>query len=315
MNKKSNQPIILVENEVTAGGVYDHWQDATGERYQYPNQYKNKVLEGRRFIYYRGSRRADGTKQTPEYFGHGVIGETYVDPTTDTSTPKRTWKWLCNIAEYSPFESPVLFKKMTGDYYEQISQNQWGVAVRELSEDVYKEILTAGGVEVGASSFSTQDAPIPTQITAKNSLLSKLAQETNNPQWAMSYLSKYTKEIGDLGERIVLEHFEKILQVKAQKSLRWVASLGEKPGYDIEYCLDKTIKGIEVKATTASCFASIQLTANELKAAEEMQDNYYLVLVASVLSSKPAIEVIQNPVKHIEQGKLTLKPVAYRISL
>jgi hypothetical protein len=46
--------LVLVENEVTAGGRYDHWQDVTGERYQFPNQYRGKVTTGRPFIYYRG---------------------------------------------------------------------------------------------------------------------------------------------------------------------------------------------------------------------------------------------------------------------
>ena len=55
-------PLVLVENEVTAGGRYDHWQDVTGERYQFPNQYRNKVITDRPFIYYRGVRRADGSR-------------------------------------------------------------------------------------------------------------------------------------------------------------------------------------------------------------------------------------------------------------
>lgn len=49
--------LVLVENEVTTGGHYDHWQDVTGERYQFPNQYRGKVTPGRPFIYYRGVRR------------------------------------------------------------------------------------------------------------------------------------------------------------------------------------------------------------------------------------------------------------------
>ena len=193
MNKK-DAPIILVENEVTAGGIYDHWQDATGERYQYPNQYKNKIIEGRRFIYYKGSRRADGTKQTPEYFGHGVIGEIFIDPMTDTLKPKRNWKWMCNIAEYSPFETPVLFKKPTKEYYEKIKKNQWSVAVREISETTYKEILKAGRVEIGPPTFSTRTISLPEQLEEKNSLLTKLAEGIVNPQWGISYLSKYTKD-------------------------------------------------------------------------------------------------------------------------
>src|SRR5438046_3155090 len=93
-------PIVLVENEVTAGGHYDHWQDVTGERYQFPNQYRNKVLPGRRFVYYRGARRITGRRAIPEYFGYGVIGEVEVDLSAQASGA-RTRKWTCVIEDYS----------------------------------------------------------------------------------------------------------------------------------------------------------------------------------------------------------------------
>jgi hypothetical protein len=73
-------PIVLVENEATAGGLYDHWQDVTGERYQFPNVYRGKILPGTPFVYYRGVRRADGKRGHAEYFGAGVIGDVYPDP-------------------------------------------------------------------------------------------------------------------------------------------------------------------------------------------------------------------------------------------
>jgi hypothetical protein len=50
--------LILIENEVTVGGRYDHWQDVTGKRYQFPNQYRGKVLTGRPFVCYREARAA-----------------------------------------------------------------------------------------------------------------------------------------------------------------------------------------------------------------------------------------------------------------
>jgi hypothetical protein len=31
--------LVLVQNEVTAGGHYDFWDDVTGVRYNFPNQY------------------------------------------------------------------------------------------------------------------------------------------------------------------------------------------------------------------------------------------------------------------------------------
>ena len=45
--------LVLVENEVTYGGQYDHWQGLIGVSYRFPNQYRNKISSGRRFIYYR----------------------------------------------------------------------------------------------------------------------------------------------------------------------------------------------------------------------------------------------------------------------
>ena len=104
------QPLVLVENERTAGGNYDHWQDATGERYQFPNGYKNKVLQGRRFIYYRGARKADGSRRTPEYFGHGIIGEVIEDPSNEPDEGKSKRKWIAAISDFTPFIQPVEFK-------------------------------------------------------------------------------------------------------------------------------------------------------------------------------------------------------------
>ena len=94
------EALVLVENEMTAGGLYDHWEDVTGERYQFPNQYRNKVVTGRPFVYYRGVRRADGSRGTAEYFGCGVVGSVYQDPANDPSAPKAGWKWICEVEEY-----------------------------------------------------------------------------------------------------------------------------------------------------------------------------------------------------------------------
>ena len=49
-------PLILVQNDRTAGGQYEHWRDIVGERYHFPNQYKNRIEAADRFVYYRGSR-------------------------------------------------------------------------------------------------------------------------------------------------------------------------------------------------------------------------------------------------------------------
>jgi predicted RNA-binding protein with PUA-like domain len=115
-------PLVLVQNERTVGARFDFWDDSTGERYHYPNSYKNKIREGRRFIYYKGSRRLDGTKMTPEYFGWGVIGEIYPDPESKDLKKKSDHRWICGIAEYSPFKKSVPFK-VGGVPFENIVNN------------------------------------------------------------------------------------------------------------------------------------------------------------------------------------------------
>jgi hypothetical protein len=75
-----------------------------------------------------------------EYFGCGVVGSVYLDPTNDQAIPKSTQKWICEIDDYRPFPTPVPAKDGSS-YLENISANFWGVAVCELPESVYAAIM------------------------------------------------------------------------------------------------------------------------------------------------------------------------------
>src|SRR5690242_15342170 len=99
--------LVLVENEVTVGGAYDFWADLTGVQYHYPNQYKNRIRPGRSFVYYRGSRRPNGRRGTPEYFGSGTIGAVWPDPDQPTDVRPANRRWLCEILDYESFDVPV----------------------------------------------------------------------------------------------------------------------------------------------------------------------------------------------------------------
>src|SRR5690349_11378545 len=106
MPTKPGDPIVLVENERTYSAAHNTWGDITGERYHFPNTYKGRVVEGRRFIYYRGVRRPEATRGTAEYFGAGRIGTVWPDSTNE-GRPRKDWKWFCSIEDYRPFEVPV----------------------------------------------------------------------------------------------------------------------------------------------------------------------------------------------------------------
>ena len=77
-------PIVLVQNPVIVNEEYD-WKDIEGEQYHFPNQYKNRCKPSTSFVYYRGTRRPDGKRGTPEYFGYGRIGEVWRDSTIPES--------------------------------------------------------------------------------------------------------------------------------------------------------------------------------------------------------------------------------------
>ncbi len=141
----ANQPLVLVENEVTVDGEYDHWADDTGVRYHYPNQYKNRVVTGRPFVYYKGTRRRDGRSGKPEYFGTGVVGRIWRDPDVPESAPKKNWKWHCEIEDYRALPASVLAKQ--GDeYIESIDRYLgWRTGVREISWEAFRRILSLGG--------------------------------------------------------------------------------------------------------------------------------------------------------------------------
>lgn len=316
-------PLVLVENERTAEGRYDHWQDATGERYHFPNQYKNRMVAGRRFVYYRGKRRADGGTGSPEYFGHGVLGATHLDPETDTSEPKARWRWYCEIDEYGPFSEPVPFK-IEGKYIEDIPPNFWSVAVRELPEGAYRKILELGGGQLTEAIESavrkSLDLPPIDELTIREST-NQNALVAANPRPVDRTASgsvgrrrsEYSKAIGDQGERIVLRYLRETLPPKVAKTVRWVANEGKTPGWDIEYTEDGQKIGVEVKATRGSAFPSIEVTAKEWEAARDLRGRYRLALVVNACSRNPSIEFVDDPWGEARSGRLITSPLAWKI--
>src|SRR5450432_773753 len=105
------------------------------------------IRSGEQFVYYRGIRRAAGGRGQAEYFGRGVVGDIWRDPTVPPNAPKRKWAWYCGIEDYVPFVVPVP-AKIDGAFFETISSTKWRNGVRALSEGDFERILTAAGISV-----------------------------------------------------------------------------------------------------------------------------------------------------------------------
>ena len=319
----SETPISLTENEATVGGHYDHWQDVTGERYQFPNQYRNLVVTGRPFIYYRGVRRKHRKRGDPEYFGHGFIGEVWRDSEVPRTRPKRNWKWFCKIDDYRPFKRPVPFADEHG-YLERIPRNQYRVAVRETSQEIYQLILKKAGVrldtlneEVAAPDIPDLDDVRIQVVPGDESLLVQRSRALRGRKGEGIHTSgsrrtTHSKLIGDHSERIVEKYLRETLSAKERARLRPVPD--ENLGWDIEY-VDKTGKlvAIEVKGTKGPRFPNVEVTAGEWKAAMDHRIQYWLYLVAECMSKRPKIEKVQDPFGMHQKGNWEVTPLLWRL--
>ena len=307
------------------GGEYDHWMDQTGVRYQYPNAYRNRVHEGRPFIYYRGVRRTEGRRGQAEYFGAGRIGTVSRDESVPESAPRARWKWFCEIEDYVPFDESVPARR-GGRYFEQISGSMgWRTGVREISEEVYRRIL-----EVADLSVLTQEHPLPSlpdvrtvTVTLVDSVASTVLRRTRHSKTSQVSVpgsrgrrhSARTKAIGDRAEEIVYRWLRRHLAEDERESVDWVARRGQFPGWDIEYVdAEGRRVAVEVKGTTSGVFSTIEITPNEWAAAETVGPDYWLYLVTSCTSQSPRVFPLRDPFAGASRGDLILAPSGFRIS-
>lgn len=314
-------PLVLVQNERTEGGHYDYWEDVKGELYHFPNQYKNRIQDHDQFVYYRGSRRADGSTATPEYFGVGRVGEVWRDARIPKSEHKQRWRWFCRIEDYREFPEPVPFK-IDGEYIEDIPQNHWQVAVRELSEETFNRILDLAGVEYPKLDEAEPDQPAGPDLDATKVedatdaapvLLPQPDDEgervfTGDPGSAgETRHSRYSNQIGRRAEEIVYRRLS-----ERYDEVRWLADEGVKPGWDLQYEEAGETVRVEVKGSTGEAFTSIELTAREWQAAQEHGEVYWLYLVGNCFGETVRVQRLQNPWGLYAEGAADVNPVSWR---
>jgi hypothetical protein len=304
-------PVVLVENDVTIGGAYDDWLDRTGVQYHFPNQYRSRVQEGRRFVYYRGVRREQG-RGPAEYFGCGRIGSVWRDDTIPPTSPKNQWKWFCSIDEYSEFQQSVPARQAEG-YLEAIRHARgWQVGVREITEEIYQQIIQLSGLDNDPLTDATPVLEPATLQRVENLLRvqARVATGRGGGAGPTTRRSRYAVQIGKAAERVVFDLIQRDFP-----DARWLSEEGELPGYDIGYEVDGHTYAVEVKGTTGTSFPSIELTANEWRAAQELRDRFSLYLVAECRGRHPKLQVIQDPAGFPERGEAIVEPVVVRFAM
>lgn len=312
-------PLVLVQNPVIVNAGYD-WKDIEGQQYHFPNQYRNRCTPGTPFVYYRGTRRPDGPRGTPEYFGYGLTGEVWRDESIPESQPKRHWAWYCRIEDYVKFSAPVP-AKIGGQFIEHIARNHWSVGIRPLPADLFEKILGLAGCTPSGTAHDHVALPdLSTVIVteAKSDLLvprtpAVAGDSSGNPSPAR--YSKTAARIGRRAEEIAYAYILQNATALGAKAVRWVAKEGLTPGWDIQF-EDRAgdVIAVEVKGTAGPRFANIELTAGEWNAAKSLGGRYWLFLVADCCGKQPKIQRLQNPTALVANGDAQLYPVVFRFA-
>lgn len=116
--------------------------DREGVIYHYPRQYRGRINDFDRFIYYRPATGAP-IEERSTYIGHGVLGVSYEDWA-------RFDHYYVNIAWYEPFTNPVPLRQADAFVETESSSGpQFQSAARPLRETAYYRILMLGGVSAG----------------------------------------------------------------------------------------------------------------------------------------------------------------------
>jgi hypothetical protein len=135
--------------------------------------------------------------------------------------------------------------------------------------------------------------------------------------------SKKSDKIGRLGEEFIYEYEKSKLTASGFPELASKVifhredTLHRTPGWDItSYFLDGKPKLIEVKSSEGDVINDIILTRNEWEKAQDpaLANDYFIYLVTNI-TNKPKIEILRNPARYVDDGKLEIAVESYALSL
>jgi hypothetical protein len=148
------------------------------------------------------------------------------------------------------------------------------------------------------------------------------ARSNNEADRATRRYSPQSRKVGDAGEHVVLVHErEKLLKQglgELAPKIRHHAVNGEFPGWDItSFDEDGQEIYIEVKASLGATISSVDLTANEWRAATQAENRsrYFIYIVTDALSERPKIEKLRDPYGYVLAGDLLIEPYVFQLSL
>lgn len=276
-------PLIFAENEETESGIT--YEDRTGVSYQYPRMYRRIIQPGERFVYYRGRRKRGGGRGPQVYFGTGVVGEIRRDPSAQG-------RFLCDILDYRPFQSPVRFKDENGGYYESGAERRgyFQRGVRVISEDDFSRILAAAHLFGDART----ESPGP------------LGPTSGWAEGGPSYASSETaRAIEDFAVRVAVGEIRRRYpgaQVERQPR--------NNPGFDVLVRFLQGVLYVEVKGTERAS-PQFFLTEGELQFSRRHANRFRLVVVYGVDIAAGTYRLLWHEGTISAEAGFQLKPVQW----
>ncbi len=176
-------------------------------------------------------------------------------------------------------------------------ENQWFEYVNaDLSDDLFKTDLI--------SFISTTEEGVDSTDDIINSKIKDILENESN-----------TKDIGDLGETLVLGHEKmRVLNLGREDLIHLIQKIPTSfaVGYDIQSVdgNSPTKRYIEVKTTISKkkiTWLGFHLTPNEWDAAETLRKNYYVYRLMLNGTDK-TLYIIQNPVGLYKDDKINMSP-------
>lgn len=186
------------------------------------------------------------------------------------------------------------------------------VLMETLDESVFEEIDKKKKIDLD------YDLPKfnPVVIQSESKDKTKKKKGTSRPKKP----SLPSKKVGDAGEKYVYEYEKNKLEKLGLKNLadlivKQYEDLSFFPGYDIQSFDELGNKiFIEVKSTKGKNKSFFEISDNEIRAAKELGDSYYIYQVTSALTNPKISTVISNLHNYEDQDKVLIEPILHRVT-
>lgn len=278
--------LIFSMNDDDSGGFgYD---DRVGESDEFPSRYRNLVVEGDAFVYYRGRRKKDGGQQRQAYLGSGLVG-----PVSAAGDRLR-----CQVRGYRAFDPEVYFRRPDNSYFEDTGdrQNYWREGVRRINLTTYAEICEAGpppatDAPTGAGNDGASPPPSPPPTAP---LLGGRHAYPRDAELTLA-VERYAV---DVAVRTLAQRYP---------TAKIIEERHNNPGFDVRVGDDLFV---EVKGTTQPT-PSFYMTETERRFARIYADRYLLVVVHRIdLAART--HLVTERVGTLESASVAFEPLQWR---